>query len=295
MARLTFMRYVYRGDEEGERIPDEATHIFVDKDCTVILERAFFRHPNIEELICHDKVVKIEEFAFNNCPNLRRVIMPGVKIVDMMAFQMCPALTDVECSMLEIIREEAFLECFSLKSIDLSSASIVGQCAFHHCRALVHVKFGNKLERIEEETFFGCTSLERITIPLKDGIISAENIFTGCDNLKQVDLNKGALEETMSLYLEKWRDNVNEEIDSINETLLYTEAGDYEKTGGKARVIRRWIRAVLFKTVHYNAEHQRILEEEILPTLQLSLHRDIVTNKILRFLQLPSHTFELKE
>ena len=220
MARLTFMRYVYRGDEEGERIPDEATHIFVDKDCTVILERAFFRHPNIEELICHDKVVKIEEFAFNNCPNLRRVIMPGVKIVDMMAFQMCPALTDVECSMLEIIREEAFLECFSLKSIDLSSASIVGQCAFHHCRALVHVKFGNKLERIEEETFFGCTSLERITIPLKDGIISAENIFTGCDNLKQVDLNKGALEETMSLYLEKWRDNVNEEIDSINETLL---------------------------------------------------------------------------
>ena len=87
------VRYLYRG-EESEIIPREATHITVAEDCTFVRARAFHRHPNIVEVICHARVKKIERSAFFECPNLRRVIMPGVKIVEEEAFFECRALTD---------------------------------------------------------------------------------------------------------------------------------------------------------------------------------------------------------
>eukprot|EP00573_Skeletonema_grethae_P013326 CAMPEP_0201709816 /NCGR_PEP_ID=MMETSP0578-20130828/58303_1 /ASSEMBLY_ACC=CAM_ASM_000663 /TAXON_ID=267565 /ORGANISM="Skeletonema grethea, Strain CCMP 1804" /LENGTH=172 /DNA_ID=CAMNT_0048198809 /DNA_START=108 /DNA_END=623 /DNA_ORIENTATION=+ len=163
------VRFTYTG-ADGEIIPRDATHVFVD--AKIIRGRAFYRHPNIVEVICHDKVEKIEERAFYQCPSLRRVIMRGVTIVERFAFYNCIALTDVECGKLEIIGKEAFFNCKSLRSINLPSARIVKYYAFNDCEDLTGVKFSNKLERFECRAFDGCTSLERITIPLKDGMIT---------------------------------------------------------------------------------------------------------------------------
>ena len=172
----SIIRYVYRG-EVGEIISREATHITVDKDCTIILSNAFREHPNIFEVIFHEGVEKIERQAFAHCFSMRRVIMPGVKIVREGAFYGCPALEDVECGMLEIIKDGAFHGRKSLRGISLPSARIFESHAFLHCRELVDVKFGNKLERIDREAFLNCTSLERITLPLKDSLMTARNIF----------------------------------------------------------------------------------------------------------------------
>ena len=60
---FNFVRYLYRGDED-EHIPDDVTHITVHEFTTVVRMRAFYKHPNIIEVICHDKVGKIEEKAF---------------------------------------------------------------------------------------------------------------------------------------------------------------------------------------------------------------------------------------
>ena len=294
-----FMRYIYRG-EEGEIIPDGATHITVAEDVTVIREEAFRSHPNIVEIICHDGVKFIERCAFSDCLSLRRVIMPGVKILDEFAFDSCDELTDVACDKLEIIKEYAFAST-SLRSINMPSMRIVEMHAFSRCKALVDVKFGNKLERFDDEgTFFKCTSLERITIPLKDGIITADDIFQECDNLKYVDLIEGELHETIAaLHLEEWGNDMNEEIDSINQILPSARAGYWDDFGGddqgeKAQTIRTWIRSVLGKIIHYQAEHQRILNEAAY-TILLLLPQDIVTNNVLPFLELPSHTFEVEE
>ena len=75
---------------------------------------------------------------------------------------------------------------------------IVERDAFFRCPALTDVKFGSKLERIKGEVFSGCYSLERITIPLKDGLITRDNIFAECDNLRHVDLVEGELHETIA-------------------------------------------------------------------------------------------------
>ena len=258
---------------------------------TFVRANAFYQHRNIVEVICHDKVEKIEQRAFENCPSLRRVIMPGVKVVEESAFWKCEALTDVECGKLEIVGEWAFGGgCIILKSINLPSARIVEEYAFAEC-GLLNVKYGNKLERFKDCAFCYNHSLERITIPLKDGLIAEDNIFQGCDQLNNVHLLESAeLHETITaLHLEEWRNDMNDQIDSINRNL--PDANEEEEDGEKARVIRRWIRSILSKISHYQEEHQRILDE-VPPALKFALPRDIVMNNVLSFLKLPSHTFD---
>ena len=286
----------------------EATHIFVHKDVSFVRARAFCGHRNIIEVICHVNVEKIEEEAFRNCPRLRRVIMPGVKEVEKMVFSWSTALTDVECSNLEIIKELAFARCSSLTIINLPSARILEDSSFSNCHALVDAKFGRNLETIERGTFYGCISLERITIPLKNGVISADadNVFTLCEKLEHVDLVEAeVLQKTVAaLQWEEWRNDMNKVIDSINRILPDARAGHYSDydddnyrevyTGEKANAIRRWIRSVLRKVVRYKAKHQRVLDGAA-TTIQLALPQDIVMNSVLPFLQLPSYSFDGEE
>eukprot|EP00984_Skeletonema_dohrnii_P034647 scaffold33620_cov151-Skeletonema_dohrnii-CCMP3373.AAC.3 len=281
-------RYNYTG--EDDEVPDDATHVTIAASVTVIRQRAFQFHRNIVEIVCHDKVGRVEENAFDCCTSLRRVIMPGVEVVERCAFFKCTALMDVECGKLEIIECVAFKYCESLRSIDLPSAKIIERCAFLGCEALALVKFGSKLERIEEWVFGYCESLERITIPLKDGMLIADDIFALCENLKQVDLVEGEAHETITaLQLEEWRNDMNEEINSINQILPTVDAGfSGDRAGEKAQALRTWIRSVLRKIIHYKAEHQRLLDEKAATTLQFALPRDIVMNNVLPFLELPS-------
>ncbi len=119
------------------------------------------------------------------------------------------ALTDVECGKLEIIGTEAFYRCESLRSINLPSARIVKEAAFVQCSALTDLKFSSKLERLEGMAYWKCKSLERITIPLRDDIITDASSFIRCQNLKHVDLVEGELHETIAaLQLEVWRNVV---------------------------------------------------------------------------------------
>jgi len=275
--------YNYTGEDE---VPDDAIHVTIDESVRVIPAEAFACHPNIVEVI-GPNVERVEEGAFDWCPSLRRVIMPGVEVVEHRAFDGCEALTDVECAKLERIGNMAFLGCVSLTSINLLSAKIVERYAFADT-ALTEAKFGSKLETIEEGAFADCTALKRITIPLKDGMITDDDTFQGCENLERVDIVEGELHETIAaLQLKEWKNDMNEEIVSINQIL--------DEDGGNARAIRTWIRSVLRKIVHFKAEHQRFLTEEVATSLQLALPQDIVKNNVLPFLELPSYTFEVED
>eukprot|EP00984_Skeletonema_dohrnii_P000699 scaffold211_cov83-Skeletonema_dohrnii-CCMP3373.AAC.5 len=290
------IRFNYNYTGAGDEVPDDATHVTIAKSVTVIRRDAFHGNHDIVEVICDENVKKVEEEAFACFSCLRRVVMLGVEVVEYRAFDSCEALTHVECGKLEIIKFQAFGNCTSLGSIDLPSARIVEGNAFNYCEALTDVKFGSKLERIEDGVFCFCPSLERITIPLKDGILAAAISFIGCDNLKHVDLVEGAVHETIAaLPLEEWRNDMNEEVDTINQILPKVDAGDYDDDGEKSRAIRTWIRSVLHKIIHYQAEHQRYLNEEIATTPQLALPQDIVMNNVLPFLELPLYKFELED
>ena len=287
--------YVFTG---GERIPDHVTHVLIDKALNFVCGRTFENHPNIQEVICHDGVEKIEEHAFHRCRSLRRVIMPGVKIVERGAFRICRALSYIECGKLEIIGEEVFIFCFSLNSIDLPSIKIVDGHAFASCLNLVNVKFGKDLELIRRSAFRSCR-LERISLPLKDGVITDDNTFQACENLNHVDLDEGVHETIGAFLMEEWKNDMHEEIDAINEILPHTSAGRISANremgpsdpGEKTQAIRTWIASVLRKIIRYKAEHRRYLNEAA-ATLQLALPNDIVFKNILPFVELPAYTFD---
>ena len=275
----------------GGRIPDHVTHVLIDEALKFVPRRAFFMHPNIQELICHDGVEKIGREAFCFCPSLRRVLMPGVKEIKKGAFVSCTALPYIECGKLEIIRMAAFLDCTSLSSVDLPSVRIVEGGAFTACENLTNAKFGMELESIRSQAFYNCPSLERITLPLKDGLITHDDTFQHRTNVHHVDLVGGVHETIDALLLEEWKNDMNDEIDSIDQILPNTTAGNWNDPGGKARAIRTWITSVLRKIIHYKAEHRRYLNVAA-ATLQPALPNDIVTNNVLSFLELPPHVFQ---
>eukprot|EP00984_Skeletonema_dohrnii_P008485 scaffold3125_cov118-Skeletonema_dohrnii-CCMP3373.AAC.3 len=113
--------YTFTGGDD-EAVPRNVTRVRIDESLTVIPARAFDENPSIEEVDCHDRVKTVEEYAFRNCTSLRKVIMPGVKVVGYGAFDGCYALAIVECDKLERIERCAFYCCNSLGSINLPSA-----------------------------------------------------------------------------------------------------------------------------------------------------------------------------
>ena len=146
-----------------------------------------------------------------------------------------------------------------------------------------NVKFGKNLESIGYEAFRHCPTLERITLPLKDGMITDNSIFMGCDNLNHVDLVGGVHETITALLLERWRNDVNEEIDALHQVLPKTDPGHiYRGYGAKARLIRSWIRSLLRKIAHYKAENRRYLN--MAAAFEPALPNDIVLNNVLPFL-----------
>eukprot|EP00984_Skeletonema_dohrnii_P013646 scaffold5664_cov94-Skeletonema_dohrnii-CCMP3373.AAC.2 len=289
--------FIYMG-EPYPVVPPGATRVIVDASVNIIPADAFYKNRHIEEVKCHVDVKTVGRWAFYECPSLRKVIMPGVEVVMNSAFKSCKALSYVKCDKLEIIREGAFDGCESLGSINLPSAKVIESLAFWGCTALMNVKFGKELESIGRAAFAHCTSLERITIPLKDGIITYNDcIFKGCKKLVHVDLVEGAvLRDTIdALQLDEWRNDMKDKLGAINQSLPNTPAGaGFGDTGGKARAVRMWISSVLHKIVDYKAQHRRLLNEAA-TILQHALPNDIVNENVLPFLELPSHTFEGEE
>ena len=101
------------------------------------------------------------------------------------------------------------------------------------------------------------------------------------------------------LLLDDWRNDMDELIDSINQILPNADSGNYnffgiDDEGEKAEVIESWIRSVLRKIIHYQAEHQRFVNKAS-STLHHALPHDTVMNNVLPFLVLPSHTFEVED
>lgn len=283
--------YVFTG-RDGEVIPDGVTHVLIAKARKFVPARAFQHNFSIEEVICHDGVIKIEAYAFENCPRLRRVIVPGVRVIGKWAFYNCWTLPYIECGKLEIIGEMAFGGCESLNSIILPSIKIVQRNAFTNCENLTNVEFGKELESIGEKAFYRCLSLERIPLPLKDGIITDDGIFQECKKLDHIDLLGGVYETIAALLMEEWRNDMNEEIGTISHILRNTPVGNFlDDPGGKAQAIRAWISTILLKIVDYKVEHRRYLNVAA-TSLQAALPNDIVLKNVLPFLELTSYTFE---
>ena len=198
----------------------------------IVPNSAFAREGSkLEEIILPPDVKSIEEGAFAECRNLKKVVLAeGLEIIGPFAFTGCVSLTDINIpeSVLNI-REGAFSECSSLKKIDLPAGLLaIERKAFEKCAALDNVRIPDKVTIIDEYAFAGCESLK--TFSLGSGVnvigahafevckslteftfpqsvtIVAERVFSACGNLKTVILGgsvtyigKGAFANCTSL------------------------------------------------------------------------------------------------
>lgn len=115
-----------------------------------------------------ESVTSIESNAFKNCKNLKNIeIGSNVTSIGSNAFEGCANLTDINLTNVSCINSETFTNCINLKNVELGSA-----------------------ERISQRAFYGCKSLESITIPAS--VTNIDNgIFVNCDSLKNINVADG--------------------------------------------------------------------------------------------------------
>ena len=244
--------FVYMGGHQ--RVPDHVRRARIHKSVKIVRARAFQSRQYLISVEFHDGIEIIEEWAFYFCTSLRGVKTLGVTIVKKCAFWGCESMTAVEFGdKLEIIGESAFQRCRLLKSIRIPSVRTIGEGAFNRCYELSDVEFGEALTTLQRQTFNNCPKLKRIALPLKGDMIE-EDVFAFCPKLKTVDLVGGIHQTVASLHMESWRNEMNNEIDRINQTLPTI-------TVGKTPEIQLWMAKVISSLDHYKAEHKALLKE----------------------------------
>jgi hypothetical protein len=254
--------FVYTGGEQ--EVPDDVRRAKIDESIDIIPTNAFADCEQLTELEGHNKLKKIEKDAFLRCRRLRWLTnMNGVIEIEESAFLGCYVLSDLDFDKLEIIGGGAFCFCKSLGSINLPLTKTVGASAFYKCESLTEAVFGEDLEMLEGDPFVACTALRRVVIPLKDNLIVDDGAFTLCENLSSVEV--GGIHKTISsLHMDTWRNEMEDEINRINQTL--SEIPVNEKT----KAIQQWLDRVLDRMEHYKTEHG-LLVKEAMTLLELAL------------------------
>ena len=239
------------------------THALIDESVDEIEDLAFYHCENLVQVDTHNGIRRVGKNAFRNCKSLRRINLKSVINIEQGAFNCCENLESVEFGdRLETIGNCAFYRC-SLTNLKLPSIITIGTVAFSICNRLADVELSEHLETIGRGAFCGCDRLQRIAVPLKRDLLEFSdtfekyNQFGRCERLVTVDLVGGIHETVASLHMERWRTDMNESINRINQVLPTTPANVNDKT----EEMHQWMELLIDKMDRYKAEHCRYVKE----------------------------------
>lgn len=167
----------------------------------------------IKEVYIGDFIKKIGTYAFKECSNLEKVVLPEkLKVISEGMFQWCISLKKLEipksvtkidsdafdkCEKLEEvilpdgvkhISYNTFNECSMLANIEIpNSVTTIGDAAFWNCTALTNVIIPGNVQRVNWGTFGRCRKLEKVVCQegVKEILLNA---FKGCKTLKILEL-----------------------------------------------------------------------------------------------------------
>ena len=136
------------------------------------------------------KVVRIGDYAFDDCTSLTSVTIPeGVTSIGSSAFSGCRSLTSVTIPEgVTSIGGWAFQFCTSLTSVTIpEGVTSIELWAFSGCSSLASVTIPEGVTSIRTFAFSGCSSLTSVTIP--EGVTSIESsAFSDCSSLTSVTI-----------------------------------------------------------------------------------------------------------
>ena len=118
-----------------------------------------------------------DQVWFNECSQIKSVVVEAVTSVGQHSFDGCENLVSVSLPSATKIGSFAFFWCEKLTSVSLPSATTIGERAFYNCKSLESVSLPNATT-IEAKAFQNC-SLDTIFLP--NALTIGVNAFAYCD------------------------------------------------------------------------------------------------------------------
>lgn len=141
-------------------------NIFVSDDISEIAPKAFFDNNRVHCLVAENNLKRIGESAFENCDDLKLVVIKGEKIT---------------------VEKKAFSRCASLKKVLIESQlSTIDDSVFRGCRSLEELMIPDGCYAIKKAAFENCSELRYLYVPSSVSCIECNDgktPFDGCEKL----------------------------------------------------------------------------------------------------------------
>ncbi|MCR5600848.1 MAG: leucine-rich repeat protein [Ruminococcus sp.] len=158
------------------------------------------------ELNIPDTVVKVDDYAFNNCSELTKIYVPASVKYFPDSIEGCSSLEAVNVAKGNekyssingvLIEDNSLLKYFPPNHPDTSyivpeSIKYIGNCAFYDCDKLVSITFPDSLEMIFNSAFEKCDKLNNVMIP--DSVTHIHDMaFYNCKGLRKIVFSKNLI------------------------------------------------------------------------------------------------------
>lgn len=148
-----------------------------------------FESNQLKEVIFHDKLLSIDDYAFFLCEKLAKADVPNsVEFVGESAFSRCYNLKEAHLpEKLKAISPGLFEYGYKLEKVNIpSTVTSIGNSAFRYCRKMNDLRLPEGLVEIGDEAFNGW-NLTSLVIP-NSVITIGKQAFDGCTELKSLVL-----------------------------------------------------------------------------------------------------------
>ena len=133
------------------------------KTVDMIAESAFADNEFLTEINIPENIVKIGQFAFARCKNLKKITLPQNTLVGRFAFYNS-GLSELIINDSDLIQADAFRECKDLQMIKINSGHTIASRCFSRCDSLKDVILPKEVHYIGDRAFYKCEKLESINL-----------------------------------------------------------------------------------------------------------------------------------
>ena len=185
----------YNGESKRINIPEKIS----GQEVVEIGEKAFSNNLIIEHIQLPDSILRINDFAFFGCRNLRKVKFGlGIRKIGDNAFAECESLQDIQIrSEMDCIGANAFT-LSSIEFVEINTIEDLREESFSLCSRLTSFSV-KKVDRIPENCFSHDIYLSSVRMECKTEV--ADSAFADCRRLSDIEYGQWDFSDTEDIYI----------------------------------------------------------------------------------------------